>query len=303
MSHGHCLRLIPCYSTHSTSPSLPSCLMNGCGERQRNPSIMTNSENFRDRVIAIATELFPDVELSASPDDPEVIVAGEMRLGLQNIRAKFELDGRSEDDLRTLVEDHFGPVIHKEVPSLDDFALEELRGQLFPQIMPAEYVDVAPDLLVSFHLATGIRVGIVADFPRTYMYLREEDLGRWGVSQEDVYAIAIRNLEESSREVQIHLNGNGTETFLAVASGDGYDAARILVPGLQEFFASHLGETFRFGIPNRDFLICWRIDSAEEFHRNLAGQVAQDNSQRPYPLSSSVFVRNSEGNIHEQAKP
>ncbi len=275
----------------------------GCSEHQATPSTMADNADFRNRVIGIAAELFPEVEFSASPDEPDIVLAGEMRLGLQNIRAKSQLGDRSEDELRTLVEDHFRSVILKEAPSLDDFSLEDLHDQILPQIMPAEYVDTAPLPLVSFALATGIRIGLVADFPQTYMYLRQADLKRWEISREDIYEIAIKNLEESSREVDIHLNENGAKTFLAIESGDGYDAARILAPGLQEFFAKHLGETFRFGIPNRDFLICWRVDCAEEFQAQMAGKMVQDNSERPYPLSPSVFVRNSEGNLHEQTKP
>ena len=247
--------------------------LGGCDRHQAPPSTMADNAEFREQVIGIATELFPDVEFSASPDEPDVVLAGEMRLGLQNIRAKFELEDYSEDDLRVLIEDHFRPVIDMEAPSLDDFSLEDLRDQIFPQIMPAEYIDTAPLPLVSFPLATGIRIGLVADFPQTYMYLREEDLTRWSISREDIYEIAIKNLEETSGGVDIHLNENGSETFLAIESGDGYDAARILVPGMQEFFAKHLGETFRFGIPNRDFLICWRIDCADDFQTHMAGKM------------------------------
>jgi hypothetical protein len=277
--------------------------LSGCEKSKPQPSTMIDNAVFRDRVIAIAGELFPDVEFKSLHDEPDVVLAGEMRLGLQNIRAKFQLEQHSEDDLRALVEDHFGPVIHKEAPSLDDFSLDELRDRIFPQVMPSEYVDAAPFPLVSFPLASGIRIGLVADFPQTYMYLRKEDLARWSISQDAVYEIALENLEEASRGVDIHLTENGSETFLAIESGDGYDAVRILVPGMQKFFSSHLGETFRFGIPNRDFLICWRIDGSEVFHEKMEAKIIQDNSERPYPLSSSVFVRNSEGNIHEQKKP
>lgn len=264
---------------------------------------MANSTNFRDRVIVIATELFPDSKFQPAPDELEVLLVGEIRLGLHNIRAKFELANQSEDELRILVDEHFRPMLHKETPSLDDFSLDDLREQIFPQIMPAEYAGVTPIPMVSFPLATGIRIGIVADFPESYLYLRQKDLTRWGISQNEMYRIAIQNLDKSSRGIDIHLNGTDSNTFLAIQGGDGYDAARIMLPELQKFIASRLGETFRFGVPNRDFLICWRIDCAEDFHTKMSDNIVRDNSEQPYPLSSSVFVRNSEGNIHEQTNP
>jgi hypothetical protein len=265
-------------------------------------STMHPNTEFRDRVIRIATELFPGVEFRPDLDHADVVVAGETRLGLQSIRAKFELAGHADEDLRQLVRNQFGLLTPQNDPSPDDLSLTDVRDQLFPQIMPVDYVRAAPLPIVSFPLAAGIRVGIVADFPQTYMYLRLNDLVRWGITEDEVYGIALSNLECHSKGMDIHLSEDGPNAFLAIETGDGYDAPRILVPGLQKFFASHLGDTFRFGIPNRDFLICWRIDCDETFHAQLAAKVAEDNSERPYPLSPSVFVRNSEGNIHEQTK-
>lgn len=123
-----------------------------------------------------------------------------------------------------------------------------------------------------------------------------------GVAEGDIYQVALQNLEAASKEPEIEVLENGTETFVAVASGDGYDAARILVPTFQEIVVSRLGETFRFAIPNRDFLICWRLECAAEFDAAVSEKVAADHAARPYPLSPSVFVRNAEGNFHERTQ-
>lgn len=272
---------------------------------QRKPpkkSLMHDAVEFRNRVIKIAAEVFPEMDFQPDPDEPEVLIAGSWRLGLYNLRAKYELEeALSDEELATMVRDHFVAIFREETPSLDDLSLDEVREQLRLQVMPADYVKTAPMPIVAFPFATGIAIGIVADFPQAYAYVREADLARWNVSPGEVYEIALENLEAISNDLGIHLSKNDPETFLAIDSGDGYDAARILIPGLQDFIASHLGETFRFGIPNRDFLICWRLDCSPDFHRQLAGKIAEDHSERPYALSPSVFVRNSEGNFHEQS--
>ncbi|MCW1923788.1 DUF1444 family protein [Luteolibacter arcticus] len=255
---------------------------------------------FRDRVIRIAGQVFPGMDFVPDPEEPDVLIVGKWRLGLQNLRAKYELGEISDEDFATMVEDHFGSIFANETPSLDDLSLDEIRDQLRLQVMPADYVQAAPVPIVAFPFATGIAVGIVADFPQSYAYVRQVDLERWKISPEELHEIALENLEAISRDIDVHLSKNDAETILAIDSGDGYDAARILIPGLQDFIASHLGETFRFGIPNRDFLICWRLDCSPEFHRQLGGKIAEDHAERPYALSPSVFVRNSEGNFHEQ---
>ncbi|MCW1887094.1 DUF1444 family protein [Luteolibacter flavescens] len=262
-----------------------------------------DAEEFRARVIEIAGEVFPELDFEVDPEEDDVIVAGQIRLGLQNLRAKCELGDLADEELATMVADHFGPILRNETPSLDDLTLEELRDQLRLQLMPAEYAEVAPLPIIAFPFAKGVTIGIVADFPQAYAYVRQADLKRWDTTADEIYEIALENLEEISRGIGMHLSKNDEDTFLAIDAGDGYDAARILLPRLQEFIATHLGETFRFGIPNRDFLICWRLDSSADLHRQFAEKIADDHSERPYALSPSVFVRNSEGNFHEQSGP
>lgn len=264
--------------------------------------VMSNLNEFRQRVIEIASGLFPGLEFQPSPDQADTILADGTQLGLQNIRAKFQLSDQSEEVLRELITNHFGNLLSAETPSLDDLSLEEIRDRLFPQIMPSDFTGIASIQLVSFPFASGIRVGIVADFPHTYMYLRQSELERWKVTPDEIHEMAVSNLNRASRNLEIQGVTDEVNSYLAVTCGDGYDAARILVPGLQSLFASQLGETFRFAIPNRDFLICWGINCDNEFHASVSKQVAQDYKEQPYPLSPSVFVRNSEGNIHEQVQ-
>ena len=262
---------------------------------------MPSDEAFRERVMELAHEFFPDIVIVPHPETEEVVIADGHQVSLQNMRARYNLSERPDEDLKALVKHHFGQMLSNKIPAVDELTHEDVRNKLYPQIMPVEYVTAAPLPLVSFPLSSEIAVGIVADFPESYMYLREVELERWEMSAEEIYEHARTNLAGLSQSLQLQMAGEGKDVLVAVASGDGYDAARILLPEFQEFLAAHLGETFRFGVPNRDFLICWRLDCEDDFHQQMAKQVGADSSERPYPLSSSIFVRNSEGNIHEQA--
>ena len=261
---------------------------------------MPSDEAFRQRVMELVAEIYPDIEIERHPSSIDVVIAGGNQLSLQNIWASYKLSDSPETALRELVRHHFRQLLSKHVPSIEDLDLESVRERLFPQIMPLEYAGSAPLPIIAFSLSSQVNIGLVADFPDTYMYLREVEVKRWNVSAEDLYQIAMENLEALSDSVPMQLAGKGKDVFIAMVSGDGYDAARILVPAFQDFVASHLGETFRFAVPNRDLLICWRLDCTESFHQQLTAQVIADNRERPYPLSSSIFVRNSEGNIYEQ---
>lgn len=261
---------------------------------------MSDDERFRQQVIEAARELFPGADFKPHPEKDHVILAGENQLGLQNLRSKFDLTPSEERDLPSLVREHFSPLLGQNLPSLDNLAFDAVEAKLFPQIMPGDFTKAAPSTILSFPFAREIRVGVVADFPDSYMYVRMEDLERWNITADQAFTHAIDNLQSASEDLDMHFVENGPNTFAAIASGDGYDAVRILLPGLQGFLAQHLGETFRFGIPNRDFLICWRLDCDDTFHQDFSSKVAADHGEQPYPLSPSVFVRNEEGNMQEQ---
>ena len=78
---------------------------------------------------------------------------------------------------------------------------------------------------------------------------------------------------------------------------DGFDAVRIVVSGVRDSIAEHLGSSFYFGVPNRDFLICWSKNGNAEFQDQMRGQISSDFDERPYPLSRKAFQVTLGGDI------
>jgi len=54
---------------------------------------------------------------------------------------------------------------------------------------------------------------------------------------------------------------------------------------------------FLFGVPNRDFLICWSKNNDTAFQDRMGDQIAQDYDERSYPLSRFVFEVSGSGEI------
>ena len=81
----------------------------------------------------------------------------------------------------------------------------------------------------------------------------------------------------------------GPNRCIGIQEMDGYDAARLLVPGFRQFLANHLSMPFFAAIPNRDFLIAWAADCEQAFHQFAREKVARDFGERPYPLPADVF--------------
>jgi uncharacterized protein YtpQ (UPF0354 family) len=138
----------------------------------------------------------------------------------------------------------------------------------------------------------------VLDDERSYRYVRAEELEKWGVSKSELYEVAAGNLAEKSSGMAITLIPP-PRGFLAVATGDGFDAVRIILPSFQELVKEHIGTPFRFGVPNRDFLICWNAEEPEDFQTAVRENIANDSKSRPYPLSSTAFEIDENGEIKQ----
>ncbi len=251
--------------------------------------------SFRERVHAIVSKLYPDEEFLLPEGDPDVIEVRKTHVGLQNLEAKFLQSDQKESTLQTLVEEHFAFVLSTEEPAVPPLA--EALPRLRPQVMPPEYAQQAP--IVSFPFGDSLAVGIVIDSEKGYLYLKREDADRWGRTPDSLLEAAIENLNQASREIAMQSTENEEVKFIGIETKDGFDAARILIPKLRGFIADRIGSPFFFGVPNRDFLICWNMDASAKFLQFTKNKLKKDFENQPYPLSPSLFEIDADGNITE----
>lgn len=165
--------------------------------------------------------------------------------------------------------------------------------------MPPEYAQQAP--IISLPFGRTLAIGIVLDSDDGYLYLKREDALRWKKPEKELLDIAIANLDEASRKMRMQSSDNEEAKWIGIETKDGFDAARILIPKLREFLASRLGSPFFFGVPNRDFLICWSTGSSPRFSDFTAAKLKKDFETQPYPLSLHVFEIADDGTITERA--
>jgi uncharacterized protein YtpQ (UPF0354 family) len=82
---------------------------------------------------------------------------------------------------------------------------------------------------------------------------------------------------------------------------DGYDASRILLPGLHDHLREYLESPFLAAIPNRDILICFRNDG--ELIDRLRPQIQEDFKTMPHQVSDNVFLVTPDGIAPFDAAP
>src|SRR5262249_51236629 len=161
------------------------------------------------------------------------------QLGLDNLRRKYEESDRSDSTLKGLVRGHMALFTQGTRNALRfPKSLEEARDRLLPQIMPPAIAANSNQVRIPF--VGELFTGIVADEDRAYMYLTGEALEKWGTSKEDIYKIALKNLDSRSKALKLQEFKRGNTSFIAVGEGDGYDAARITLPGLKKLLGEKL---------------------------------------------------------------
>jgi uncharacterized protein YtpQ (UPF0354 family) len=183
-------------------------------------------------------------------------------------------------------------------PDVTALAWADVETRVRLQFYPATFHSQAPRPLVSYPFASGIEIGVVADMPTSYVYARIEDLDRWHITAEALYERALYNLEEATQGIEMH-GTDAPERSLIIATSDGYDAARLLVPGLRAFAVERLDQPCFAAIPNRDFLILWSTSNSDAFHQRIRQQVRSDVQTQPHALTSQIFIVTSDTVVPE----
>lgn len=245
-------------------------------------------EQYQQHVLGLLEATFPGERFERTPD-PFLIRHGEAELGLQNLYTAYSQKQLEPEERDARIREHFWRILEALSVNNEAYALqwEEARHKLRVQFVRKEHTDRAP--LVTYAFTGDLAIAIAMDLGRAYAYVPPQNLERWNVTEESLYQEALRNLEEASTGIEIHATED-PERLLAIQTGDGYDAARLLLPTMRKLAVDHLGEPCYAAIPNRDFLIMWSGSNSEGFQGMVRKQVRQDYESEPYPLTSSVFV-------------
>ena len=248
---------------------------------------------FQAKVLLALTDLYPEKSFVLA-DDPLTIDTDSGTLGLTNIRSNFLFGPQTDLHLRELVHEHF----QKAFLAAESWGFEldwnSVRQLLMPQLMPRTFLEKMD--LVYFPFGDEIVVGIVIDKPETYSYVLNSKITDWNIEKDELRKAAIQNLSNRSRGIEM-TTVPGDNAMFIVQTMDGFDAVRIIEPEMRSFIAEYIGSPFYFGVPNRDFLICWSKNRDKTFQDQMCAQISNDFDEQPYPLGRFAFEVGLDGEI------
>lgn len=172
---------------------------------------------------------------------------------------------------------------------------EELRKRILPVVVANVSQVAAGVALLSQELLDRLAVAYVVDDEQSMSYISINRFEQWGIPLEELHETAIANLTARSELLQAHAaqDGEGKINLILIQTMDGYDASRILLPGLYDRLREYLGTPFVAGIPNRDILVCFRDDP--ETVGRLRERVLQDYQTMPYQVTDELFLVTADG--------
>jgi uncharacterized protein YtpQ (UPF0354 family) len=114
----------------------------------------------------------------------------------------------------------------------------------------------------------------------------------WGVSPEELRAAALKNLAAWSAEAAWTDEVSGDRRLLSSDTGDGCDAARVLLAEVREHLATELGATGRVlvGLPERHLLIAGTLRPGDDEFAALIGDfIVEHSGGADEPIDRRVF--------------
>jgi uncharacterized protein YtpQ (UPF0354 family) len=212
-------------------------------------------------------------------------------LVLREAFAEYRRDPDRRDEIVAGIVDEAGRRLEEGVSQT---VLGDVRGNVMPLLkarfdlrtygfQPAETPYVA-----------GLAVIYAVQRKNDFTIIRPEDVERWGLTMPELHELALDNLlRQTNREERLLCEpANGTE-LCGWASGDGYDATRMVVPELRrQIEREYGGDPALYAVPSETVFVALPLDLAT--HRNteklLKTKVERDFTTAKNPVSPELFV-------------
>lgn len=177
---------------------------------------------------------------------------------------------------------------------------KEAAKAIFPVLKTVEFMErpLANGAKLSEELVwqkyhCGLAVCFVYDSSGCFRFVRRTDLDGWLVTEEELRWHAIRNLGELTASLEHDIAQTSFGKAIVINANDGYDAARILLPGLRNALSPHLGESFFVAVPCRDLLVAF--EDRKSLLARMKQWIRDDAHLGAYGLTDVLFVCDGQG--------
>lgn len=137
-------------------------------------------------------------------------------------------------------------------------------------------------------LGHDVHVALLLAYEGRARYVRRDEVDAWAVAPGEPRAAAVANLARRSAAARFARVDTPEGPIVVARTGDGLDAARLILPALHDVLAPELGSPFLAAVPHRDTLLaCARGPAA--LVAALRARAADDAARAPHRISPALF--------------
>jgi len=143
--------------------------------------------------------------------------------------------------------------------------------------------------IATMPLVADVHVALLLAYDKRSRYVRADEVEDWAVPFEVARAVAIANLAARSARARFDRVDDAHGPMVVARTGDGLDAARLLLPGFHDVVAAELGSPFVVGVPHRDALVATARER-EAAVDALRQRTRADAAAAPHRITDALLV-------------
>jgi uncharacterized protein YtpQ (UPF0354 family) len=250
------------------------------------PSAFT--EIVRGELVRAGFDVEPRTDLKLTAEQGP----NRVELDLQEAFDRLEDDAGSRDEI---VDDVVADAQDRMETGIGELSFEDARDDLMPllkaRFQMRRFGFDAAETEQPANLATVYAV----DSDDGFTIVTPEDVERWGTTIEEIDEVALDNLTRQTNEDEPLLcEPSGGQQLCGWASGDGYDATRMIVPELRRQIRAEYGndEPVAYAVPEEHIYVALPLNVLRRagIERPFRLKLQRDFQMSEDPLSPEVFV-------------
>lgn len=170
-----------------------------------------------------------------------------------------------------------------------DCSWSDAATRLLPRLVSSKFLQGLPESSGVFasRFMGDVHVALLVDYADRARFVRSAEVDRWKKSGALPLRVALENLASRSDKARFTRIETADGPLLVARSGDGLDAARLLLPSLYAVLREELSGTIVVSVPHRDTLIA--CEAASAVRKHLQSRVTDDMRRAPHAISSTLF--------------
>ena len=252
------------------------------------PSAFT--EIVRGELVRAGFDIEPatDLELTAQQGPNRVEV------DLHEAFERLEDDPGSRD---AIVDEVVADTQERAETGIGELSFEEAREDLMPLLKARFQIRRFGFEAAETEQPANLATVYAVDSDDGFTIVTPEDVERWGTTVEEIDEIALDNLLRQTNEEEPLLcepSGSGGQELCGWASGDGYDATRMIVPELRRQIRAEYGndEPVAYAVPEEHIYVALPLNVLRRagIERPFRLKLQRDFQMSEDPLSPEIFV-------------